>query len=147
MYLPYLAIFRQLFTYGNCCTALDCNSLYSMPLHIIHTKMCWFENKSSVFIMHYFPLQLPCLCPASENRHMKGAQARMRMSLVALSTRDIHPTNENKHTKGLGGKLNIHLDLVPILRMVKLYLHSPICLHDILLHCMRCYQKLPRLLL
>jgi hypothetical protein len=49
MFWPYLAIFRHLFIYWNCRTALHRKSVYFMLLHIVvHIKMCLFENKNSL---------------------------------------------------------------------------------------------------
>jgi hypothetical protein len=63
MFKPHLAIFRQLFSYWNCCIALAHKSVYSMPLHIVHTKMCLLANKNSLPVPCIFSLRHPCLCP------------------------------------------------------------------------------------
>jgi hypothetical protein len=42
----------------NCHTALDHKSVNSMLLHIVHTKMCLFENKNCLFIPRCFPFAI-----------------------------------------------------------------------------------------
>lgn len=45
-----------MFTYWNSRTALGHRWIYFVLLYIVvHTKMCLFQNKNSLFISHYFP--------------------------------------------------------------------------------------------
>jgi hypothetical protein len=47
MFRPYLAIFRQFFTFRNCRTAVALSQYISLLLHIVvHTKTCLFENET-----------------------------------------------------------------------------------------------------
>jgi hypothetical protein len=47
MFRPYLVIFRQLFTFRNCRTALAHKSIYfHAAAFVVHTKTCLFENET-----------------------------------------------------------------------------------------------------
>jgi hypothetical protein len=64
MFRPYLAIFRQSFTYWNCRTLLDCKSMYSMLLHIVLTKIC-LRIRNSLSVPRYFPFAVSMFVPPS----------------------------------------------------------------------------------
>jgi hypothetical protein len=87
MFRPFLAIFRQLFTYCKCRIALDRKSVYSMLLHIVvHTKMYFSESKTLSPFHVISLLQRPYLCP-------------LRMCVLTnwAYTRETRPISEYAH--------------------------------------------------
>jgi hypothetical protein len=64
VFQTYKAIFRQLFTRWNCCSAPVRMSVHPMLLHIVvRTKICLFENECSLFSPRYFHFAASISCP------------------------------------------------------------------------------------